>query len=239
MVLMDKTFGPEVARRVYDFQMGRYLLGRASQSHEVPALEVEDQPYIAYRKGAIAMYTLREYIGETQVNAALRRYLEKYRDAGPPYPTSRDLYAELRAVTPDSLHSMLRDLFEDVILWDVKTERASVQPTGTGAYVVTLDVVAKKMRADSIGKETEVPMDDLVEIGAFAAGKGDGLGEPLYLTRHRIHSGKQTIRITVPRAPARAGIDPYHKLIDRQREDSVDDVKSSGTTVPPVRTSSK
>ena len=80
---------------------------------------------------------------------------------------------------------------------------------------MTLDVVAKKMRADSVGTETEMPMDDLVEIGVFAPGKGDGLGEPLYLPRHRIRSGKQTIRITVPREPARAGIDPYRKLIDR------------------------
>ena len=53
------------------------------------------------------MYTLREQIGEERVNTALRRYLEKHRDAGPPYPTSRDLYAELRAVTPDSLQSLL------------------------------------------------------------------------------------------------------------------------------------
>ena len=35
----------------------------------------------------------------------------------------------------------------------------------------------------------------------------------------------QTLRITVPRVPARAGIDPYHErnheLIDRQRGDNV------------------
>jgi hypothetical protein len=64
-------------------------------------------------------------------------------------------------------------------------------------------------------------MDDLVEIGVFAPGEGGGLGEPLYLKRHRIRSGEQTIRITVPREPARAGIDPYRKLFDRQRDDNV------------------
>ncbi|HEX6094761.1 MAG TPA: hypothetical protein VF432_00450 [Thermoanaerobaculia bacterium] len=35
---------------------------------------------------------------------------------GPPYPTSLDLYAELRAVTPPSLHSLLTDLFETMTL---------------------------------------------------------------------------------------------------------------------------
>ncbi|MPY90989.1 MAG: hypothetical protein GEU99_24140 [Luteitalea sp.] len=102
-----------------------------------------------------------------------------------------------------------------------------VEPTGTGEYRVTLDVVAKKMRADRVGKETEVPMDDVVEIG-FARGGDKVLGEPLYLKCHRIRSGKQTISITVPREPARAGIDPYHKLIDRQGNDNVVEVKAAG-----------
>ncbi|HEY0739188.1 MAG TPA: M1 family aminopeptidase [Herpetosiphonaceae bacterium] len=221
MMVVEKTYGREAARRVYDFQMQRYLLGRASQSREVPVLEVEDQPYIAYRKGAIALYTLREHIGEEAVNTALRRYFEKYRDARPPYPTALDLYAELRAVTPDSLQYLLRDLFEDVILWDVEAERGVVGPTGAGEFQVTLDVRARKVRADSTGNETEAPLDDLVEIGVFAPGEGDSLGEPLYLKQHRIRSGQQTITVTVPREPAHAGIDPYHKLIDRQGDDNV------------------
>ena len=88
-----------------------------------------------------------------------------------------------------------------------------------------LDVVARKMRADSVGHETETPMDDFVEIGVFAAGTPDAA--PLYLQRHRIRSGKQTIIVTVPREPARAGIDPYRKLIDREREDNLVEVEAS------------
>jgi hypothetical protein len=90
---------------------------------------------------------------------------------------------------------------------------------------VTLDVIAQKGRADSIGRMTEVPMNDLVEIGVFAPGKGEELGEPLYLRSHRMKSGKQTIRIIVPREPARAGIDPYRKLIDREPADNVFSVR--------------
>ena len=39
-------------------------------------------------------------------------------------PTSRDLLAELRAVTPDSLQYLLTDLFETITLWDVRTKRS-------------------------------------------------------------------------------------------------------------------
>jgi hypothetical protein len=236
MMVTEKTYGPEMARRVYNFQLERYLQGRATQSREVPLLEVTDQPYIAYRKGAIAMYTLREHAGEDAVNTALRRYLEKHRDAGPPYPTSLDLYAELRAVTPGSLQYLLTDWFETITLWDVQAERAFVEPTGTGEYIVTLDVVARKLRADGVGNETEVPMDDLVEIGVFTGGPPihtdlnlafDDHGEPLHLERHRIRSGRQTLRITVGGEPVRAGIDPYRKLIDRRGRDNVVGVESA------------
>jgi hypothetical protein len=188
-----------------------------------------------YRKGAIALLTLRDFLGEEAVNAALRRYLEKYRNAGPPFPTALDQYAELRAATPDSLQYLLKDLFETITMWDVKTERASAKPTGAGAYQVTLDVVAKKTRADSVGTAAEVPMNDLVEIGIFAPDGKKGIGAPLYLQRHRIHSGKQTITITVPREPVRAGIDPYNKLIDRERGDNLADVASGVTAAPHAR----
>ena len=223
MMVTETTYGVEAARRVYDFQMDRYLYRRAEMGGDVPLLELADQPWIAYGKGAVAMYLLRDHIGAAAVNQALRRYLEKHADGRPPYPTSLDLYAELRAVTPDSMQYLLTDLFERITLWEVETRRAAVERTGTGEYQVTLDVVAKKVTADSIGRETEVPMDDLVEIGVFPS--GDGMGAPLYLQRHRIRSGKQTISVTVPRQPGRAGIDPYRKLIDRERDNNVVDVQ--------------
>src|SRR4029079_2877403 len=125
------------ARRAYGVHMERYLFGRAEQSREVPVLDVEFQPYIMYRKGAVALYTLRDILGEEAVNGALRRFLEKYRSEGPPYPTALDQHAELRAITPDSLEYLLTDLFETITLWDVRTERAVVEPTGTGAYTLT------------------------------------------------------------------------------------------------------
>jgi hypothetical protein len=129
----------------------------------------------------------------------------------------------LRAVTPPSLHYLLTDLFETMTLWDVKTQSAAARRLPDGTYEVTLEVLATKLRADGIGRETVTPMNDFVEVGVFSSGKD----EPLYLTRHRIRTGKQTIRIIVPREPSRAGVDPYRKLIERERDDNVADVETS------------
>jgi hypothetical protein len=58
-------------------------------------------------------------------------------------------------------------------------------------------------------------------VFAGEAGKERGPGEPLYLKRQRVRGGKQTITVTVPRRPARAGVDPYRTLIERERDDNV------------------
>jgi len=217
MMVTENVLGPAAARRVYDYQMERYLTNRAQLGRDVPLLQVDDAPYVSYGKGAVALYTLREQIGADAVNLALRRFLEKYCRGGPPYPTSLDLYAELRAVTPPPLYPLLTDLFETITLWDFKTKSATYRRLPDGRYEVTLDVRAQKLRADEVGRETPTPMDDVVEVGVFAAGSD----APIYLARHRMKSGKQTLKILVSQQPSRAGVDPEGKLIERVREDNM------------------
>ena len=67
-------------------------------------------------------------------------------------------------------------------------------------------------------------MNDLVEVGVF--GEPTATGDLLYLKQHRIRSGKQVVEIMVPGKPIRAGIDPYRKVIEREREDNVVAVSS-------------
>ncbi len=139
-------------------------------------------------------------------------------------------------MTPDPLQYLLHDLFEVNTFWELETERVTAEQTDAGAWQVTLDVRARKVVVDESGVETEVPMNDSVEIGIF---DDQGLNEPIYLRQHRIGTGRQTLTVTVPRPasangsgavspklreggkPARAGIDPRYLLIDRDTGDNV------------------
>ena len=223
MMVLETAYGPEMARRFYDYNMNQYLQNRSVYTNrEAPLLDVVRQAYVYYFKGGVAMYTLRDRLGADAVNGALRRFREKFAGADAPPPTSRALYAELQAVTPDSLRPLLSDLFEHITLWNVRTDSARAEPVDGGSYRVTLFVDASKARADSVGTQTPIAMDDDVEVGVFAGRSLDGSpGEALYLKQHRVRTGKQTIVVTVPRLPARAGIDPYRKLIERERDDNV------------------
>jgi ABC-2 type transport system permease protein len=216
-MVLQRARGAAAARGHVREMHHRYLNGRGRHATpEVPLMLTTDHAYIHYGKGAVVMYALQDYVGEARVNAALRRLVQTQGMRGPPYATTLDLYRELRAVTPDSLHALLDDLVGTITLWDLQATGARAEPAGGGAYRVTLEVDAAKLRSDSIGNDREVPMDDLVEIGVFAAPRpGEAEGRPLYLRKHRVRSGRQALVVTVPGRPAFAGIDPYDRLIVR------------------------
>lgn len=90
---------------------------------------------------------------------------------------------------------------------------------------MTLDVDLRKVRADSLGTETEAAMNDWIDVGVFPSDRSDTTSdtppEPLYLQKHRLESVGQTITVTVDEEPGRAGIDPHAKLIDRDMDDNV------------------
>jgi hypothetical protein len=219
MRMVEDTFGPE--------HLHRYRMSMAEQAGTLmraapPLLRATDSVAFS-RKGPFALYTLSRYIGAERVNEALRRLLEKYRSGTLPLATSRDLYRELQAVTPDSFQYLLRDLFEKNTSWDLVTERATAKQASAGAWRLTLDVRARKVVVNEAGVETEAPMDDWIEVGIFFEDK-PGEGKP-YAEKHRIHSGRQTITITVPGKPTRAGIDPDNLLLDLESEDNIRDVR--------------
>ena len=209
--VVEKTQGPEQLRRYLGRLRTQY--GAPGARAALPLLRANGD-LAGYYRGPLAMYAVREYVGEDRVSLALRRLLAKHPPAAPPLPTSLDLYRELRAVTPDSLHSLLHDLFEANTYWELETESARADSTAAGEWRVTLGVRARKVVADTAGVQTGVPMDDRVEIGVFAPAENGGApGRPLYLRMHRIRDGRQTITVTVPRRPAHAGIDPRHLLV--------------------------
>ncbi len=220
-----EAHGQEHLRRLLSWMREPYTIPPVRAA--VPLLRGGGE-YGVNRRGPFAMYALSEYIGEDRVNAALRRLREAHPSAEPPLPTTLDLYRELQAVTPDSLQYLLHDLFAANTLWELETVRAVAEETGAGAWQVTLNVRAGKLVVDTADVETDVPMGDWVQIGVFArAEEGEELGGPLYVQMHRVRGGDQTITVTVPRKPARAGIDPYHLLIDLELDDNVRDVTTT------------
>ena len=223
LMVMEREYGRDTMRKFLKYELDRYLRGRgADLDGETPLIRVEHQPYIYYRKGSVIMYALRDYLGEETVNRALARYVEATRFHGPPYTTSPELRAVLEGEAPDGSVGLFEDMLDTITLFSNRTENATYEPLDDGLFRVTLDVEAHKLRADGTGVETEVPLDDWIDIGVLGED-----GTVLFLEKRHLTDSQARFEIVVDARPMRAGIDPYNKLIDRDSDDNVTAVKRS------------
>jgi ABC-type transport system involved in multi-copper enzyme maturation permease subunit len=224
LMVMEHEYGQDTMRKFMQYEMDSYLRSRGTERlKERPLMRVDaSQGYIHYRKGSVVMYYLRQMIGEDAVNRALRKVLAQYRFAPPPYPTSYALVDALRSETPPQYQYSLKDLFEDITLFSNRTLTATAKKRPDGKYDVTVQIETHKYKADAKGAETEVPVDDWIEVGALAApAKGMQFGK--VLARQMIHmTGKGgTYTFVTDSKPEKAGVDPLLLLIDRVPDDNL------------------
>jgi len=222
LMVMKHHFGPDAMKPFLRLELDQYLRGRAQErNEEFPLYNVDpNQGYIHYRKGAMVMYALQDYIGEDKVNEAIREFLKEFAFKGPPYPTSLDLEKQFRKVTPPEYQYLFDDMFLNITLYDNRALSAEYVQRPDGKYDVHLSVEAKKFRADGRGQEHAIPVNDLMDIGVL-----DAEGKYLFLQREKIDQEKSDFTMTVDKVPAQAGIDPIDKLIDRNPDDNVVAVK--------------
>jgi ABC-2 type transport system permease protein len=216
LMVLKKKLGAAKMRRFLAYELNRYLRGRAfEQKKELPLSRVENQSYIHYAKGSLVFYALQDYIGEDRLNQAIRTFRDAHAFKGPPYPSSGELVQRIREVTPPELRYMVEDMFERIVVYDNRAVSATSKQLSDGKWEVTMKVVAKKRVADELGKESDVSIDDLIDVGVV-----DAKGDAISVSRQRIAGEESTFTMTVDQRPVKAGIDPLNKLIDRRPEDN-------------------
>jgi ABC-2 type transport system permease protein len=153
LMAIEKEYDRDTMRKFLECEMDDYLLSRVRELlKERPLLTVEAiQGYIHSRKDSVVMYYLRKLIGEKGVNRAARNVLQQYGYAPPPYATSYALIDALRQETPLQSQYLLRDLFEDVTLFSNRALSAKARNRSDGKCDVTIQVEARKFKADDPG----------------------------------------------------------------------------------------
>jgi ABC-type transport system involved in multi-copper enzyme maturation permease subunit len=221
LMVMKHTFGPDRMRRFLRYDLDNYLMGRAEErKKELPLAQNENQGYIHYRKGSLAMYLLQDLLGEEAVDKVLRQIVERYAYQGRPYPNALVLVDALRAITPADKAYLIDDLFESIVLYENRADRAIAHRRADGKYEVVLTATAGKVRADETGVEKAAPLKDYIEFGV-----DDKEGRPLVREWRLVAGGAQQVTLVVDKQPARAGIDPDNKLIDRKPSDNTVNVE--------------
>ncbi|WP_051292885.1 ABC transporter permease/M1 family aminopeptidase [Olivibacter sitiensis] len=237
LMVMEKEYGRDKMKKFLRYEMDNYLKGRTSEGKkEMPLMLVENQAYIHYNKGSVVMYALRDYLGEDTLNKALRNYLQKTAFQEPPYTNSIEFVNTLREATPDSLKYIIKDMFEDITLYENYVKDLSYTKRQDGKYVVNMTLGSQKFKADSLGKQVRVPVNDYIDIGIFSNKDSSGEDIPLLLQKIKMDEPLKAFTFTVDREPTSAGLDPYNKLIDRNPDNNT---WKFGSTPPPVRLDDK
>lgn len=227
LVMLEHKYGKDNMRWILQQQAWPYVFFRTRREDPDEPLIRANYPFVWNEKAALALYGLHDLIGEDSMNAALRAFKDSFafRTAGP-YAGAPDLFAVLKAHTPDSLQYFVTDSWLRRTFYDNRLDSSKVAATGRpDEYTVTLYVSVAKTWIDADGRETQVPgFHDYIDVGILGAPGSDSTGRGknrvLFLKKLLLTQGSHTITTIVHGKPQWGGIDPYAKLIDRMPWDN-------------------
>ena len=93
-----------------------------------------------------SMFALQDLIGADRMHEGLRRFLRRFAMQPPPYPMSRDLVDELRAVAGPEYQQLITDMFERIVLYDVSPTSVDVTAVD-GEYEVAVEHLGAPVRS--------------------------------------------------------------------------------------------
>ncbi|UMB52522.1 hypothetical protein MKD41_09225 [Lutibacter sp. A64] len=242
--VLEHQHGKKKMRKYLKESLDEYLQGRTlEQKRESPLMYNDGQMYIHYKKGSLVMYALSDFIGEENLNAIIKKYVDKVKFQEPPYTTSIEMVEYIKEATPDSLQYVIKDMFETITLYRNRIVNVESTELENGKYQVDIEFNVNKYRLNDSGKriygeklgdtltyktdkmrkpEMSLPLKDYVEIGVFYDEEIEGEKEEveLYLKKHKITSINNKVSIIVDKKPTEVGVDPYNKLIDNNSEDN-------------------
>jgi ABC-2 type transport system permease protein len=230
LMLFKQYYPPVYANRIAGGLLDGYLNARSRENEaEQPLMYTEEQGYISYNKGPLALYALQDIIGKEKIHQALRNFLSDYSFQTAPLPTSRDLVRALRAEAGPEYQELITDLFERIVLYDLRVDAASWREID-GGYEVTIEVTARQFEANGRGEETEKPLDTWFDVALFpeTIEALEGV-TPLYIEKHRLRSGMQILTVRTTKRPGIVALDPFHKRIERSAGNNSDVI-----AVPPI-----
>lgn len=179
-------------------------------------------------KAGFVLYGLRDLIGDSTMNVALKEFLNTwaFRSHGP-YAGTNDLYATLKRHVPDSLMYYLTDTWEKVTLYDNKVLSASAVKTDRpDEYEVTMRVSVDKYYKNDNGDHVDATdMNDYIDIGVMgddAAGSSGRMRRNfLYLQKVKLTKGEHVLKVLVHGVPKAVGIDPIGLLVEQRYDDNL------------------
>jgi hypothetical protein len=221
-MVSEKRMGKMRLRRYLRTDNDLYFsLRNMTTQKELPLAKTWEQPFAHYQKGGLAMYAIRETLGEDRVNSALSALISSH--TFPKLkPSAENLINELsRKATPFE-KKVIENHLRKVMVYDNSIKVLSSRAVGNGRFKLKLLVLIHKI--DETGLKPPKPQtDDWIDIGIFAAKERSWNSgtKPIYFRKHHFVRPKTIIEVVVDKEPKVVAVDPYGYLLDGDQKNNI------------------
>ncbi|QHS63704.1 ABC transporter permease/M1 family aminopeptidase [Chitinophaga agri] len=217
-MVLEKQQGRTLLRKYLQNDNHLYFVMQDKNERELPLVGTVGQSAVCYQKGTLAMYGLKELLGEARLNNALHRLLAKHA-----YPHTKaratDLVKELYATADDREIRHINDWLQRTFIYFQQISIRSCERQKNGQYKLTLEINIIKQDL-ATGKES-APDDD-IDIAVFGHPVEKWqTSPPLYLQKHHFSDSKTLLTIQTDTAPVTVAIDPYCYIPDPDQENNI------------------
>lgn len=215
-IVTEKRFGKMYLRPYHVKDAQLYFAYRsAAGEKEMPLWKTTEQPFVHYQKGGLAIFRLKEILGEAHLARALHELVKQH---GYPSqkPSPADLIGALKRGTNAAQAQLIDVLFKKVIVFDNDIKIRSTKPLPHNSQLLTLEINVRKTDETS-GKPVPLEPRDDIDIAVFdqELTSGSAPAKPaVYLKRHHFSKGRSVISMVVPRGPVTVMLDPLSCMLD-------------------------
>ncbi|MFT3827484.1 MAG: M1 family aminopeptidase [Chitinophagaceae bacterium] len=222
LMTSEKRFGKMHLRNFLKTENNLYFAMRGGEK-ELP-LSQSEQPFVYYQKGGLTLYTIKEMLGEVQMNRALQRLIAKHAFPGKK-ATVADLINELYAAATPEQQKQMDEYLHKVMVYSNSIKLVSCDPLPGGQFILKLQVNISKTDQTAEQSHSVTP-GDLISIAVFEhpADQWNRQEQPLYLQQHVFSKTTNLISITVNKKPSVIILDPFYALRDADPDGNILDI---------------
>lgn len=188
---------------------------------EPPLEDIYNELPIARHKGGMILGLIEQLIGQQAMISGIRSFLNEYRYQPAPYATVLDLRDALLAQAPPAEQDTIRNLFAQVLTYQVGLADATVTPLPNGKFDIQLELDAQKIRTTGLGEQETLPLNLPVTVALTNAD-----GEAIYQAQHQIRPAQTTLELITDERPVYAAVDPDYRLPSPFTQDNVRRLRS-------------
>jgi len=218
LMLLNKNYSQEAYNTFLKDERAQYFYARSIAIDEEKSLSNASQPYVAYNKGSLVMNSIKNLIGEEDLNTSLRQYYEEFAYKDSLFATTKDLELSILSFTPDSIKPYIYELFCKTNIYDSKIISAKFDKTGN-SFELSFNIEVNKYEFDNSGNETEINFDGYIPVTIYRNNKN------ILEARYYRYKGKETsYKILLHEIPASIIADPNLIYIDKDLDNNRYDI---------------